>query len=85
MRNRSSTREDKRIDVSDTIITMIWSTTVSIFCVGGMIGALMTRVMTNKFGIKGSLLVNGIFTCGAALSQGRGQVNFYVSELIELI
>ena len=51
---------------SQGAITMIFSTIVSIYCVGGMIGGLMTSFAAEKFGRKGGLLINNVFALIAA-------------------
>ncbi|XP_053213069.1 solute carrier family 2, facilitated glucose transporter member 1-like isoform X2 [Panonychus citri] len=42
-------------------ISLIFSFLSSIYCVGGMVGALSTAYFATKFGRKGGLLVNNIF------------------------
>lgn len=51
-------------------VTIIFSIMVSIFCVGGMIGALMTAYVAEKFGRKGGLLLNTVFVFIAAALMG---------------
>ncbi|RWS05689.1 solute carrier family 2: facilitated glucose transporter member 1-like isoform X3 [Dinothrombium tinctorium] len=51
-------------------ISLIFSIMVSIFCVGGMIGALLTAYVAEKFGRKGGLLWNNVFVFVAAALMG---------------
>lgn len=53
-----------------TTIDFIYAVIVSIFCVGGMVGALMTAYIAERFGRKGGLLLNNIFVFIAALLMG---------------
>ncbi|XP_028967740.1 solute carrier family 2, facilitated glucose transporter member 1 [Galendromus occidentalis] len=50
--------------------TMIYSIIVSIYCIGGMIGGLMTAFAAEKFGRKGGLLFNNVFVIVAAALMG---------------
>lgn len=49
------------VDPGKNFLTNLFSLMTSIFCVGGMIGALSTATIAHKFGRKGGLLLNNIF------------------------
>ncbi|XP_076318380.1 solute carrier family 2, facilitated glucose transporter member 1-like isoform X2 [Tachypleus tridentatus] len=51
-------------------VTLIFSIMVSIFCIGGMVGALGTAYVAETFGRKRSLLLNNIFVFIAAALMG---------------
>ncbi|XP_071052478.1 solute carrier family 2, facilitated glucose transporter member 1-like [Onthophagus taurus] len=55
---------------TETALTLIWSITVSIYCVGGMIGGAITGYVANTFGRKKGLLMNNIIVFLAALLEG---------------
>lgn len=57
-------------EADDTTTDLIYSIIVSIFCVGGMIGALATAYVAEKLGRKGGLLINNIFVFIAAALMG---------------
>uniref|UniRef100_A0A8C5P7C6 Solute carrier family 2 member 9 n=1 Tax=Leptobrachium leishanense TaxID=445787 RepID=A0A8C5P7C6_9ANUR len=60
--------------MSSETISILWSLTVSIFAIGGLLGALMVSPMVNKLGRKGTLLVNNLFAIVAALLMSLAKV-----------
>ncbi|XP_013859279.1 solute carrier family 2 member 11, like [Austrofundulus limnaeus] len=48
-------------------VSLIWSFTVSIFCVGGVLGSLAAGFLTTKFGRKKCLLLNNVVTVIGAI------------------
>ncbi|XP_025016365.1 solute carrier family 2, facilitated glucose transporter member 1 isoform X1 [Tetranychus urticae] len=59
-------------------ISLIFSLLASIYCVGGMVGALSTAYFATKFGRKGGLLVNNVFlVIGIILNVLAKPVGFY--------
>ncbi|XP_035219475.1 solute carrier family 2, facilitated glucose transporter member 1-like isoform X1 [Stegodyphus dumicola] len=57
-----------------SVVTVIFSLMVSVFCLGGMIGALGTAFLAEKFGRKGGLLLNNILVFIAAALMGFGKM-----------
>nr|DBA29313.1 TPA: hypothetical protein GDO54_009549 [Pyxicephalus adspersus] len=53
--------------ISSNTISILWSVTVSIFAIGGLVGALVVTPMVNKLGRKKTLLLNNLFAVAAAL------------------
>ncbi|MBN3316735.1 GTR11 protein, partial [Atractosteus spatula] len=56
--------------VSKEILTLLWSSIVSIFTLGGFIGASTGGALAIRYGRKGTLLVNNIFALLASLLMG---------------
>ncbi|EDL37556.1 solute carrier family 2, facilitated glucose transporter member 9 isoform X2 [Mus musculus] len=48
-------------------LTLLWSVTVSIFAIGGLVGTLMVKMIGKFLGRKSTLLVNNGFAISAAL------------------
>nr|XP_020448175.1 solute carrier family 2, facilitated glucose transporter member 9 isoform X2 [Monopterus albus]XP_020448176.1 solute carrier family 2, facilitated glucose transporter member 9 isoform X2 [Monopterus albus]XP_020448178.1 solute carrier family 2, facilitated glucose transporter member 9 isoform X2 [Monopterus albus] len=53
--------------------TLLWSITVSIFAIGGLLGALSVSLLIKVFGRKGTLLLNNSFALTAALLLTLGE------------
>ncbi|XP_020563378.1 solute carrier family 2, facilitated glucose transporter member 5 [Oryzias latipes] len=48
-------------------VSLIWSFTVSIFCIGGLLGSLTAGSLTSKFGRKRCLLLNNLVAIAGAV------------------
>ncbi|XP_035697052.1 solute carrier family 2, facilitated glucose transporter member 5-like [Branchiostoma floridae] len=65
-------------ELADDGLTVLWSTTVSIYCLGGLIGSLLVGPLASKIGRKGTILFNNIFSLSAAaLMFGARFANSY--------
>ncbi|XP_045456390.1 solute carrier family 2, facilitated glucose transporter member 1-like [Melitaea cinxia] len=53
----------------DPKVTTVWSIAVSIYCVGGMVGGVITGLVAERFGRKGGLLLNNILVFVAVILQ----------------
>ncbi|XP_033084373.1 solute carrier family 2, facilitated glucose transporter member 5 isoform X2 [Trachypithecus francoisi] len=60
--------------MEDFPLTLLWSVTVSMFPFGGFIGSLLVGPLVNKFGRKGALLFNNIFSIVPAILMGCSKV-----------
>uniref|UniRef100_A0A674PEI3 Solute carrier family 2 member 11b n=1 Tax=Takifugu rubripes TaxID=31033 RepID=A0A674PEI3_TAKRU len=67
--------------ISESGLTLIWSTIVSIFTIGGLIGVTVGGTLSVKIGRKGTLLANNIFALTASLLMGLS----YTTGLFELL
>uniref|UniRef100_A0A8C6STL4 Solute carrier family 2 member 11b n=1 Tax=Neogobius melanostomus TaxID=47308 RepID=A0A8C6STL4_9GOBI len=56
--------------ISEDFLTLLWSIIVSIFTLGGLIGASIGGTLSVKLGRKGTLLANNAFSLTAALLMG---------------
>ncbi|KAK0142070.1 Solute carrier family 2, facilitated glucose transporter member 11 [Merluccius polli] len=56
--------------ISEQTLTLLWSTIVSIFTLGGLVGVCVGGTLAVKLGRKGSLLANNVFAIVAALFMG---------------
>ncbi|XP_071338942.1 solute carrier family 2, facilitated glucose transporter member 11b isoform X2 [Trachinotus anak] len=74
-------RERYETGISKDVLTLLWSTIVSIFTIGGFIGVTIGGTLSMKLGRKGTLLTNNIFALVAALLMGLS----YPTGLFELL
>ncbi|XP_070560405.1 solute carrier family 2, facilitated glucose transporter member 1-like [Ptychodera flava] len=61
-------------EMSENGMLWLWSTTVSVYCIGGAFGALIAAPMADRFGRKGFLLINSIFSILSSLLMGFSEV-----------
>ncbi|XP_040015325.1 solute carrier family 2, facilitated glucose transporter member 9 isoform X2 [Xiphias gladius] len=59
--------------VGEETVTLLWSLTVSIFAIGGLLGALSVSLIFKVLGRKGTLLLNNSFAVIAALLLSLGE------------
>ncbi|XP_068799487.1 solute carrier family 2, facilitated glucose transporter member 9 isoform X6 [Struthio camelus] len=53
--------------MDESTLTLLWSITVSIFAIGGLVGAIIATPIVKFFGRKRTLLLNNVFAVVAAL------------------
>uniref|UniRef100_A0AAV2M5P6 Major facilitator superfamily (MFS) profile domain-containing protein n=1 Tax=Knipowitschia caucasica TaxID=637954 RepID=A0AAV2M5P6_KNICA len=63
-------------------LTLLWSITVSIFSIGGLVGALSVSLIIKVLGRRGTLLLNNLFALVAALLLSLGQTSRSFEMLI---
>ncbi|KAG9262017.1 solute carrier family 2, facilitated glucose transporter member 11-like isoform X1 [Astyanax mexicanus] len=69
-------------EIPPQLLTFLWSSIVSIFTIGGLIGASVGGTLAIRFGRKGTLLINNSFALMAALLMG---MSFFASAFELLI
>lgn len=74
-------KERYDINISEDVLTLLWSTIVSIFTLGGLMGASIGGTLSVKLGRKGTLLANNAFSLTAALLMGLS----WPTGLLELL
>ncbi|XP_062874340.1 solute carrier family 2, facilitated glucose transporter member 11b [Trichomycterus rosablanca] len=67
--------------ISPDLLTLLWSTIVSIFTIGGMVGASVGATLAVRFGRKPTLLMNNIFALLAGVLMGLS----YLAGVFELL
>uniref|UniRef100_A0A3P8WRS9 Solute carrier family 2 member 11b n=1 Tax=Cynoglossus semilaevis TaxID=244447 RepID=A0A3P8WRS9_CYNSE len=77
----STWKQRYQMNITQHGITLLWSTIVSIFTLGGLLGATIGGTMSVKLGRKGTLLANNMFALAAALLMGLS----YLTGLFELL
>ncbi|XP_029366302.1 solute carrier family 2, facilitated glucose transporter member 11b [Echeneis naucrates] len=73
--------ERYQTNISEDLLTLLWSTIVSMLTLGGFMGATIGGTLSMKLGRKGTLLTNNIFALVAALLMGLS----YHTGLYELL
>nr|XP_043881278.1 solute carrier family 2, facilitated glucose transporter member 11-like [Solea senegalensis] len=74
-------RERYQVDITENALTLLWSTIVSVFTFGGLLGTTIGGTLSVKLGRKGTLLANNTFALLAALLMGLS----YPTGLFELL
>ncbi|KAM4758663.1 solute carrier family 2, facilitated glucose transporter member 5-like isoform 1-T2 [Cyanocitta cristata] len=62
------------VPMDSSFQTLLWSLTVSMFPLGGLFGSLMVWPLVNNCGRKGTLLINNLFSIGAAILMGTSEL-----------
>ncbi|XP_028313561.1 solute carrier family 2, facilitated glucose transporter member 11b [Gouania willdenowi] len=75
-------KQRHQTDISENVVVLLWSTIVSVFTLGGLLGATIGSTLSVKLGRKGSLLMNNIFALLAALAMGLSYSVGYFELLI---
>ncbi|XP_041479629.1 solute carrier family 2, facilitated glucose transporter member 5-like [Lytechinus variegatus] len=71
------------VPLSDTGVLWLWSTTVSVWCIGGALGAMVGGYLSDGLGRKGALLMINIFSLVAAVLFGFAEMaNSYEMVII---
>ncbi|XP_039216177.1 solute carrier family 2, facilitated glucose transporter member 9 isoform X3 [Crotalus tigris] len=60
--------------ITEQSLTLLWTLTVSIFAIGGLVGALIVTPAVKYFGRKQTLLLNNVFAIMAALFMAISQL-----------
>ncbi|XP_051028123.1 solute carrier family 2, facilitated glucose transporter member 7 isoform X2 [Acomys russatus] len=60
--------------MDENTLLLLWSCTVSMFPLGGLLGSLIVGPLVNKWGRKGTLLVNNVFAITPAILMGVSKV-----------
>ncbi|XP_021017037.1 solute carrier family 2, facilitated glucose transporter member 7 isoform X2 [Mus caroli] len=60
--------------MDENTLLLLWSCTVSMFPLGGLLGSLVVGLMVNKWGRKGTLLINNVFAITSAVLMGVSKV-----------
>ncbi|BES89088.1 transporter [Nesidiocoris tenuis] len=56
--------------MDDSELTIIWSTTTSIMCIGGIIGGALTSLLSNWVGRRKTLILNNFIAAAAGIIMG---------------
>ncbi|XP_002410721.3 solute carrier family 2, facilitated glucose transporter member 1 [Ixodes scapularis] len=72
---------------SEATVTLVFSVFVAVFCVGGMMGGLLTACVADRFGRRGGLLLNSglVFAAALLMTLSRGAASYELLVLGRLI
>ncbi|XP_068934969.1 solute carrier family 2, facilitated glucose transporter member 7-like, partial [Petaurus breviceps papuanus] len=59
--------------MDDSLLLILWSVTVSMFPLGGLIGALIVGFLVDRYGRKRTLLINNILAITSAILMGSSK------------
>ncbi|KAM9446484.1 solute carrier family 2, facilitated glucose transporter member 11b [Clarias gariepinus] len=68
--------------ISANLLTLLWSSIVSVFTIGGLVGALVGASLAVRYGRKGTLLINNAFAVLAAVLMGLSSLTSAFELLI---
>ncbi|XP_066487972.1 solute carrier family 2, facilitated glucose transporter member 3-like [Tiliqua scincoides] len=68
--------------ISENLLTLLWSFSVSIFTVGGMIGSLSVGLFVDRFGRRNSILIVNVLAISGGLLMGFSKLAKAVEMLI---
>ncbi|XP_032350684.1 LOW QUALITY PROTEIN: solute carrier family 2, facilitated glucose transporter member 7 [Camelus ferus] len=60
--------------MDERVTLLLWSCTVSMFPLGGLVGSLVVGLLVDKCGRKGTLLINNVFAITPAILMGVSKV-----------
>uniref|UniRef100_A0A8C5P369 Solute carrier family 2 (facilitated glucose transporter), member 7 n=1 Tax=Jaculus jaculus TaxID=51337 RepID=A0A8C5P369_JACJA len=60
--------------MDEKVMLLLWSCTVSMFPLGGLLGSLIVGLLVDKYGRKGTLLINNVFSIVPAILMGVSKV-----------
>ncbi|XP_063166120.1 solute carrier family 2, facilitated glucose transporter member 3-like isoform X2 [Candoia aspera] len=69
-------------NISDTLLTWLWSLSVAIFSVGGMIGSFSVGFFVNRFGRRNSMLMVNVLAIAGGILMGFSKMARAVEMLI---
>ncbi|XP_061457897.1 solute carrier family 2, facilitated glucose transporter member 5-like [Rhineura floridana] len=70
----NSTFQKKKISIEASFLSLLYSITNATFSLGGLMGSLLVRPMADRFGRKGALVLNNIFSIFSSLILGCSAV-----------
>lgn len=62
---------NETMHLDETQMTIVWSTTTSIMCIGGIIGGALTSILSNSMGRKLTLILNNGIAIIAGIVMGK--------------